>query len=81
MTKVNLSLLEMTKADIDANKDSMQVHVYASSGEGYTIFEGSETQVYETVLKYSSYVSFEVIPVIQFGQHYEITKKLAAATR
>jgi len=76
--KVSLSSLEMTKANIDTGS-TKDWGVYAGGGEGYAIGEGSETEIYESALRFAPYFSFEVIPVIPFGQHYETFKKRAAA--
>jgi hypothetical protein len=80
MTKISLSLHEMVKADMGAGV-AKDWGAYAAAGEGYMIFEGSETQVYEAVLKYTPNISFEVVPIISLGQSNEVIKKQAAEAR
>jgi hypothetical protein len=74
--KLWVSMAESTKADLDTGlmKDW---GISVGSGEGYVIAEGSETEVWETCVKYRPYVRFEVTPVISIDQYLATIKKMA----
>jgi len=75
--KVGIQTLGMVNADMKAGllKDWA---ITTDTGKGYAIAEGTETQLYESLIKYRPYNAFEVTPVIPFAQHYATLKKIAA---
>ena len=78
--KVGIQTLGMVNADIKAGllKDWS---ITTDTGKGYAISESTETQLYESLIKYRPYNAFEVTPVIPFAQHYQTIKNLAAAAQ
>jgi hypothetical protein len=78
--KVGLKMLEMVNGDLKAGliKDWS---ITTDTGKGYTIAEGTETQLYESLIKYRPYNAFEVTPVIPFAQHKATLQKIAAAVQ
>ena len=78
--KVGLQTLGMVDADMKAGilKDWA---ITTDTGKGYSIAEGTETQLYEALIKYRPYMAFEVTPVISFAQHNATLRKLAAAAQ
>ena len=78
--KGGIQTLGMVNADLKAGviKDW---GITTDTGGGFALSEATETQLYESLIKYRPYVSFEVTPVIPFAQHYETLKKLAAAAQ
>ena len=78
--KGGLQMLEMVSGDLKAGllKDGS---ITTDTGKGYAIAEGTETQLYEALIKYRPYNAFEVTPVIPFAQHYETLKKIAATAQ
>lgn len=75
--KLFIQMAESVKATIDAGT-TKDWGIDAAGGSGYAIMEGTETEVYETLLKYRPYITFEVNPVISLDKHLESLKKMAA---
>ena len=75
--KVTQTQLMMIKTDMDAGliKDW---GAKADNSEGYAVMEGTETQIYEDLLKYQPYISFEASPVMTLTQYSEGMMKLVA---
>ena len=78
--KVGLQMLEMVNMDFQAGliKDWS---ITTDTGKGYNIAEGTETQLYESLIKYRPHVTFEVTPVIPFAQHKATLQKVAATAQ
>ena len=76
--KHGIRILGMTEADIKVGiiKDW---GITTDTGGGFAISEADVTSLYEALIKYRPYVSFEVTPVIPFDQHSKNLKKIAAA--
>jgi hypothetical protein len=55
--------------------------INADGGSGYVIAEGTETDVYESIIKYRPYITFEVSPVISLNKHLETLKKMATEVK
>ncbi len=53
--------------------------LFAEGGAGYTIFEGTEQDIAQRLLKYYPYLKFKVYPVLSLEQAMEIVKKLSQA--
>jgi hypothetical protein len=79
MIQLNLSLLEMVKAELKAGRLTDWGH-YCNGSSGYCIVEGTETDMVPTLLKYSPYILFDVKPVISVDQSIE-ANKLAAQSK
>jgi hypothetical protein len=75
--KLGLRILSMTDADMKAGLIK-EWGITTDTGGGYTISDADVTSLYESLIKYRPYVSFEVTPVISFDQHFEHLKKIAA---
>jgi hypothetical protein len=71
--KINISLLEMVKADVKSNKIT-DWGVYCNGFSGYTIIEGTHDEIMTELLKYMPYILFEVKPVINEDQAIEAVK-------
>ncbi|MCW3976006.1 MAG: hypothetical protein NWE86_07180 [Candidatus Bathyarchaeota archaeon] len=78
--KLFIWMAESTKTNIDAGL-TKDWGISADTGSGYTIYEGTETEVYENLIKYRPFISFEVTPVISIDKHLEILKKMAAQVK
>lgn len=78
--KIGIHTLEMVNADIKAGLIK-EWGITTDTGGGFTISDADITQLYEALIKYRPYISFEVTPVIPFNQHYETLKKLAASVQ
>ena len=78
--KVGIQSLGMVNVDLKAGliKDW---GIKIDTGGGFGLSESTETQLYESLIKYRPYIAFEVIPVIPFAQHYETLKKIAATAQ
>jgi hypothetical protein len=78
--KGGLQMLEMVSGDLKAGLLT-DWSITTDTGKGYAIAEGTETQLYESLIKYRPYTAFEVTPVIPFAQHNATLKNLAAAAQ
>ena len=75
--KVGIQTLGMVNADMKAGVITDWA-ITTDTGKGYAISEATETQLYESLIKYRPYNSFKVTAVIPFAQHYATLKKIAA---
>ncbi|MCJ7444248.1 MAG: hypothetical protein MUO26_06930 [Methanotrichaceae archaeon] len=80
MAKQNLSLLEGVKA---ALKSGMLKDwgVYCDGYNGYVIAEGTEADIFATLLKWMPYILFDVHPVANVDQAVEANTKLMAESK
>ena len=78
--KVGLQTLEMVNADMKAGILTDWA-ITTDTGKGYALAEGTETQLYQSLIKYRPNTAFEVTPVIPFAQHAETLKKIAATAQ
>ena len=74
--KIGIQMLEMVYADIKAGLIK-EWGITADTGGGFTISEGTVTQLYESLMKYRPYFAFEVTPYIPFDQHKNTLKTIA----
>ncbi len=79
MIQLNISMLEMVKADLKSGMLTDWGH-YCNGSNGYCIVEGTETDMVSFLLKYSPYILFDVKPVISADQTIE-ANKLAAQSK
>ena len=75
--KLVAAQLDMIKASMDAGL-IRDWGIKAGGDEGYAVMEGTETQIYEDLVRYSPAISFEATPVLSVAQLSETMKKLAA---
>ncbi len=73
-----IRILGMTEADMKAGLIK-EWGITTDTGGGFTICEADVTALYEALIKYRPYVTFEVTPVIPFDQHSTTLRKMAAA--
>lgn len=73
-----LRILGMAEADTKAGIIK-EWGITTDTGGGFTISETDVTVLYESLIKYRPYVSFEVTPVIPLDQHSKTLKKIAAS--
>ena len=79
--KLGLSIHEMLRAEMDAGLYTDHGSK-PNGGEGYAIFEGTETQLNESLSKYTPYIYFETTPVVsQTLVHESLKKRLAAVQK
>jgi hypothetical protein len=65
--KLWISMLEMVKADLKSGR-FMDWGAHSDINSGYCIGEGSETDVFTSLLKWTPYVIFDVKPVLNVDQ-------------
>ena len=80
MVKINLSLLEMVKADLKSGKLA-DWGVYCNAFSGYCFIEGTEADIMPTLLRYMPYVLFDVKPAINVDQAIEAINKAVAESK
>lgn len=73
-----LRILGMTEADTKAGI-IQEWGITTDTGRGFAISETDVTVLYESLIKYRPYVSFEVTPVISLDQHSKTLKKIAVS--
>jgi hypothetical protein len=76
--KLNLKMLEMTKADLSAGMIT-EWGTSCSGMEGYAITEASEEDLSAYMLKYAPVIAYKVFPILNVDQSMEVAKKAAAA--
>jgi hypothetical protein len=75
MAKLQLSLLEGAKADMKSGKITDWGSFNDASG-GYFIAEGNESDIYNGILKYYPYISFDAKAVVSVDQVIESINKI-----
>lgn len=73
MGKINLSLLEMVKAEVKSSKIG-DWGVYCNGFSGYCIKEGAHDEIMTELLKYMPYILFDVKPVVNVDQAIDAVK-------
>jgi hypothetical protein len=76
--ELSLKLLEAVKAELSAGRFT-EWGQFSNGNDGYAIIDGSEEDLFATMLKYSPFVAYEVFPVLSVEQTMEAVKKAAAA--
>lgn len=79
LAKLVLSHLELVKADLKSGKLT-DFGQYCNGSSGYCLIEGTETDVYTTLMKWLPYVEFDVKPIVNVDQTIEAIK-LAAQSK
>jgi hypothetical protein len=75
MAKLQLSLLEGAKADLKSGK-IIDWGSYSDASGGYLIVEGNESDLFNGILKYYPYISFDAKPVLSVDQVIEAINKI-----
>ena len=78
LMELSLKMLEAVKADLSAGKMT-EWGTFGNGRDGYIIIDGSEEDLYVTMLKYFPVVAYTVSPVLNVDQQMEAVKKAAAA--
>ena len=71
-------LMDMLKEDIES-RHKMDWGEFVNVNEGYSIYEGTEQEVWLSLVKYTPYLKFKVYPVLSYEQVIENMKKLPHA--
>ena len=71
-------LMDMLKEDIES-RHKMDWGEFVNVNEGYSIYEGTEQEVWLSLVKYTPYLKFKVYPVLSYEQVIENMKKLSQA--
>ncbi|VVB95556.1 Uncharacterised protein [uncultured archaeon] len=71
-------LMDMLKEDIES-RHKMDWGEFVNVNEGYSIYEGTEQEVWLSLVKYTPYLKFKVHPVLSYEQVIENMKKLSHA--
>ncbi len=74
MAKLQLSMLENAKADLKSGKISDWGSFCDASG-GYFIAEANEFDLFNGILQYYPYISFDAKPILSVDQVIESIKK------
>jgi hypothetical protein len=80
MAKLNLSLLEMVKADLKSGSIA-DWGSYCNGFSGYCLIEGTEADILPGLLKYMPHVLFNVRPVTNVDQNIEAINKVVAQSK
>jgi hypothetical protein len=80
MAKLNLSLLEMVKADLKLGSIADWGN-YCNGFSGYCLKEGTEADILLGLLKYMPYVLFDVRPVVNVDQSIDAINKVVAQSK
>ncbi len=79
LAKLYLSHMEQIKADLKSGKLN-DFRQYSNGSSGYLLIEGTENDVFTTLMKYLPYVEFDVKPIVNVDQTIEaINKALSMA--
>ncbi|MCJ7443874.1 MAG: hypothetical protein MUO26_04985 [Methanotrichaceae archaeon] len=67
MAKLQLSMLEGVKASLKSGKLT-DWGSYCDASGGYCVMEGNEAEIFDEILKWYPYVSFDAKPVLSVDQ-------------
>ena len=68
--------MEMVKKDIQVGT-TKDWGAFVGETNGYTVAEGTEVQIGNTLMQYAPYVNFEVHPIASVAQVGDIIKKMS----
>lgn len=67
LAKLYLSHMELVKADLKSGKLT-DFGQYSNGSSGYILMEGTENDVFTTLMKWLPYVEFDVKPIVNVDQ-------------
>ena len=73
LAKLYLSHMEQVKADLKSGKLT-DFGQYSNGSSGYCLIEGTEIDVFTTLMKWLPYVEFDVKPIVNVDQTIEAIK-------
>ncbi|HYA33820.1 MAG TPA: hypothetical protein VEG65_07510 [Candidatus Bathyarchaeia archaeon] len=76
--ELRLNLIGMVKADLSSGKMT-EWGTFGNGKDGYIIIDGTEQDVFSTMLKYRPAVLFDVYPVLSADDYKAAAKKAAEA--
>ncbi len=71
-------LMDMLKGDLES-KHKMDWGQFANVNEGYFTYEGTEQEIWLSLLKYTPYIKFKVYTVLSYEQVIDNMKKFSQA--
>lgn len=80
LAKLYLSHMELVKADLKSGKLT-DFGQYSNGSSGYALIEGTETDVFTTLMKWLPYVEFDVKPIVNVDKTIEAINKLLAQSK
>lgn len=80
LAKLYLSHMEQVKADLKSGKLT-DFGQYSNGSSGYCIIEGTENDVFTTLMKWLPYVEFDVKPIVNVDQTIEAINKALSMTK
>jgi hypothetical protein len=72
--------MEQVKADLKSGKLT-DFGQYCNGSSGYALIEGTETDVFTTLMKWLPYVEFDVKPIVNVDKTIEAINKLVAQSK
>jgi hypothetical protein len=80
LAKLYLSHMELVKADLKSGKLT-DFGQYSNGSSGYALVEGTEIDVFTTLMKWLPYVEFDVKPIVNVDKTIEAINKLLAQSK
>lgn len=80
LAKLYLSHMEQVRADLKSGKLT-DFGQYSNGSSGYIIIEGTENDVFTTLMKYLPYVEFDVKPIVNVDQTIDAINRALSMTK